>query len=328
MEHIEQDNAMLREEMNGMKEKMDQILEFMQALANKENNPQSVVNETNTTWPTYGLPPNYTPPTEGGGPTQPPLATLTIPVANGNPPLQEASASQNENTAPRQAAEGTPLIFPMPDPTAPAIAHPEDESVQKYKALEERLKAIEGFSAFGIDALDMCLVPDIVVPPKFKTPDFEKYKGLQCPKIHLKRFCTKMSAHVTNEKLMMHVFQDSLSGASLDWYMQLERAQIQTWKDLMEAFLTQYKYNIGVAPTRMQLQGMTQKGGESFKEYAQKWRKVAARVQPPLLEKELVDTFMSTLHGPYYEKMIGSISSNFADLVTIGERVEEGIKSG
>ncbi|MCI16600.1 gag-pol polyprotein, partial [Trifolium medium] len=37
---------------------------------------------------------------------------------------------------------------------------------------------------------------------------------------------------------------------------------------------------------------------------------------------------MSTLHGPYYEKMIGSISSNFSDLITIGERVEEGIKSG
>ncbi|MCI41085.1 gag-protease polyprotein, partial [Trifolium medium] len=47
-----------------------------------------------------------------------------------------------------------------------------------------------------------------------------------------------------------------------------------------------------------------------------------------LLEKKLVDTFMSTLHGPYYEKMIGSISSKFADLVIIGERVEEGIKSG
>jgi hypothetical protein len=74
----------------------------------------------------------------------------------------------------------------------------------------------------------MCLVLDVVVPPKFKTQDFEKYKGLQCPEIHLKRFCTKMSAYVTNEKLMMHVFQDSLSGASLDWYMQLERAQIQT----------------------------------------------------------------------------------------------------
>ncbi|MCI54462.1 hypothetical protein A2U01_0075712, partial [Trifolium medium] len=66
------------------------------------------------------------------------------------------------------------------------IAHSEDEYAQRYKVLEERLKAIEGFSAFGIDALDLCLVPNVVVPPKFKTPDFEKYKGLQCPKIHLK----------------------------------------------------------------------------------------------------------------------------------------------
>ncbi|MCI10464.1 gag-protease polyprotein, partial [Trifolium medium] len=49
-----------------------------------------------------------------------------------------------------------------------------------------------------------------------------------------------MAAHATNEKLMIHVFQDSLSRASLDWYMQLERAQIQTWKDLVDAFLTQY----------------------------------------------------------------------------------------
>jgi hypothetical protein len=241
MEHIEQDNAILREEMDGMKEKMDQILEFMQAMANKESNPQPVVTETNTAWPPYGLPPNYTPPIEGGGHTQPPLVTLTIPVANGNTPLQEASTSQNENTPPHHTVEGTLPVCPLPDQITPAITHLEDGSAQKYKALEERLKAIEGFSVFGIDALDMCLVPDVVIPPKFKTPDFEKYKGLQCPKIHLKRFCTKMSAHVTNEKLMMHLFQDSLSGASLDWYMQLERAQIQTWKDLIEAFLTQYK---------------------------------------------------------------------------------------
>jgi hypothetical protein len=51
-------------------------------------------------------------------------------------------------------------------------------------------------------------------------------------------------------------------------------------------------------------------------------------VQPPLLERELVDTFMSTLQGPYYEKMIGNISSGFADMVVIGERIEEGLKSG
>ncbi|XP_045822052.1 uncharacterized protein LOC123914933 [Trifolium pratense] len=174
----------------------------------------------------------------------------------------------------------------------------------------------------------MCLVPDVVVPPKFKAPDFDKYKGTGCPKIHIKRFYTKMAAHASNEKLLIHIFQDSLSGASFDWYMQLERAQIKTWKDLVDAFLTQYSYNLNIAPNRMQLQNLSQRSNEAFKEYAQRWRELAAQVQPPLMDRELVDTFMSTLQGPYYEKMIGSISSNFADLVIIGERVEAGIKNG
>src|SRR4051812_34395896 len=78
----------------------------------------------------------------------------------------------------------------------------------------------------------------------------------------------------------------------------------------------------------MQLQNMSQKKDESFKEYAQRWREMASRVQPPLMEKELVDIFMGTLQGPYYDKMVGSVSSGFSDLVVIGERIENGIKNG
>src|SRR3954470_5470756 len=37
---------------------------------------------------------------------------------------------------------------------------------------------------------------------------------------------------------------------------------------------------------------------------------------------------MSTLQGSYYDKMVGSISSGFSDLVVIGERIENGIKNG
>lgn len=86
----------------------------------------------------------------------------------------------------------------------------------KYKALEERLNAIEGLNVFGVDALKMCLVPDVVIHPKFKTPKFEKYKGVSFPRNHLSMFVRKMVAYAENEKLMIHYFQDSLSGASLD----------------------------------------------------------------------------------------------------------------
>ncbi|XP_050889356.1 uncharacterized protein LOC127094579 [Lathyrus oleraceus] len=55
---------------------------------------------------------------------------------------------------------------------------------------------------------------------------------------------------------------------------------------------------------------------------------MASRVRPALSDNELVDIFMGTLHGLYFEKMIGSPSTNFTDMVTIGERVKSGLKSG
>ena len=55
--------------------------------------------------------------------------------------------------------------------------------------------------------------------------------------------------------------------------------------------------------------------GEGFKDYAQKWRDLAGRVQPPL-------------SGPYFNHLIGSSLSGFTELIMTGERIEAGIKSG
>src|ERR1043165_9179954 len=81
-----------------------------------------------------------------------------------------------------------------------------------------------------------------------------------------------------------------------------------------------------MAPTRTQLHNLVQKKTESFKEYAQRWREVAAKVQPPMVEREMVEMFTDTLDGPYYASC--SLTSTFADMVMFGERVEMGIKLG
>ena len=73
---------------------------------------------------------------------------------------------------------------------------------------------------------------------------------------------------------------------------------------------------------------MSQKANESFKEYAQRWCSFSARVQPPLLDRELVDLFMITLRGPYLQHMLGSTSDSFSDMVITGEQVEICIKVG
>lgn len=96
----------------------------------------------------------------------------------------------------------------------------------------------------------------------------------------------------------------------------------------MEDFVKHYQYNADLGHNRTQLQSLTQGPSESFKGYAQRWRELAARFQPPLMERELVDMFMGTLQGPYYTMMIGSTFVGFSDLVMAGERVEARIKSG
>lgn len=42
----------------------------------------------------------------------------------------------------------------------------------------------------------------------------------------------------------------------------------------------------------------------------------------------MVAMFIHTLQPPFYDKMLGSVSSNFSDMVIIGERVKGGIRSG
>ena len=67
---------------------------------------------------------------------------------------------------------------------------------------------------------------------------------------------------------------------------------------------------------------------EGFKEYAQKWRDLACRVQPPLTDREMVDMFRGTLTGPFFNLLIGSSSSGFTEMIMIGERIKSCIRSG
>jgi len=198
----------------------------------------------------------------------------------------------------------------------------------KMEALEARIRVIEGVYLYDpVRAAEICLVPNVVVPKKFRVPEFIKYSGTQCPMTHLKSYCNKMAEVVHDEKLLMHFFQDSLSGATLSWYMRLDNTKIRRWKDLVDAFIKQYKYNMDIAPDRTSLSNLEKRDKESIREYAQRWREPAAQVHPPLLDKEMVTLFANTLKAPYYEHVMGSSAQQFTDVVVVCERIEQGIKS-
>ena len=73
---------------------------------------------------------------------------------------------------------------------------------------------------------------------------------------------------------------------------------------------------------------MCKKEHESFKEYAQSWRDLAAQVAPPMMEREMITMIVDTLPVFYYEKLVVYMPSSFADLVFAGERIEVGLKRG
>ena len=78
---------------------------------------------------------------------------------------------------------------------------------QKVNLIEERLKVIEGNSLIKwMDALELSLVPDVVIPHKFKMPDFVKYSGSSCPRAHITMFCRNMAGDTGNDKLLIHCF--------------------------------------------------------------------------------------------------------------------------
>ncbi|XP_050909007.1 uncharacterized protein LOC127122764 [Lathyrus oleraceus] len=181
---------------------------------------------------------------------------------------------------------------------------------RKYRMLEEILKVVEGQGVLGMDINDLRLVPGVMVPPKFKVPILDKYNGTTCPKTHMKAYYRQP------------IWE------SLKWYMHLERTYIRNWRDLVEAYLRHYQYNIDMDPNWTQMESLTQGLNESFKEYTHKWRELATRVQPSMMERELVDMFMGTQEGMYYDRMGGSTSVGFSELVMAGERIEVGLKLG
>lgn len=296
MDVVREEQAAFREEMDSFKSKIEQIFEAIQALARREEEArvastarndalvQGVALQSGPSVPIpnpviYGLPLGFVPPPErnhvpphahtsgvaDGVAVQGPLIVNQLVMPRTDEELQDEFEMQNYNGA-------TPVVIPT--------AAQDSEAILMCRALAEKLRILEGHNSTRLSALEMCLVPDVVIPPKFKTPEFEKYKGLTCPNVHLKMYCRKMAAYARDDKLMIHCFQDSLTGAFLDWYMQLECSNIHTWDELAEAFAKQYKYNTDMAPNRTQLQSMAQKDNESFKEYAQTLERIGCKGAP------------------------------------------------
>ncbi|XP_016702132.2 uncharacterized protein [Gossypium hirsutum] len=142
---------------------------------------------------------------------------------------------------------------------------------ERCRWLEEKFKTMESADHHqGIDAKDLSLVLDLVLPLKFKMLEFEKYNETSYPRTHITMFCRRMIGYVNNDQLLIHYFQDSLVGAASKWYDQLSRSKINSWKDLAQAFMKQYNHVTDMTPDRITLQNIEKKSNKSFRQKCHK----------------------------------------------------------
>ncbi|KAK2382842.1 hypothetical protein QL285_070355 [Trifolium repens] len=344
MDQLEQNTLALREEVTSMKGEIEKLTTMMTDILAAQAQAQASVpqlTDTSLVQPTSAVltsTPQFTMPE--GYPWGMPLRVFS---EGFRPVVSEIQASIAQ-----QAVSVPPPVISFPQATmtysAPLVHtnlqdqgpvfHTEsveafdrvDDLQDKYNEMQREMRALSGKELFGQNAHELCLVPNVVIPHKFKDPDFEKYKGSTCPRAHLVIYARKMSTQTVNDKLLIHYFQDSLTGAALRWYMDLDSTDI--CNDLANAFIRQYNYNSYLAPDRDELRALTQREKESFKEYAQRWRELAAQIRPPLEEKELTKLFLNTLSPFYYKKMVASAPNNFTEMVAMGMRLEGGVREG
>uniref|UniRef100_A0A2N9G9Y6 Retrotransposon gag domain-containing protein n=1 Tax=Fagus sylvatica TaxID=28930 RepID=A0A2N9G9Y6_FAGSY len=136
----------------------------------------------------------------------------------------------------------------------------------------------------------------------YRAPEFEKYNGRGDPMIHLQMECSRMVLTVEEDL--------SLEGTG----------RIPS--------LAQYGFNSQIAPDRFDpSEGWRKKSNETFREYAQRWREKAARARPPLDEREMIKIFVDTLKNPYFDRMMGLQMQFFVDLIPVGDRIEDALKT-
>jgi len=216
MEDLDATVESMKNDVNQLKYQMGQILEVLVALKNTRDNFATRNDEAtssnpamlqigalqtnnaqgNSGWLPYGLPPNYTPPYENvhGAVTPNIIVDLSgVPVSQPEPIQLQPSDEPINASAGAAVFTATPSIVQVAmgegAPIGSAVQRsPQDveESKTKLEFLEKRLRAIEGGGSFEFgDIAGLCLVSDLVIPPKFKVPEFEMYKGTSYPRNHL-----------------------------------------------------------------------------------------------------------------------------------------------
>ncbi|XP_070036185.1 uncharacterized protein [Nicotiana tomentosiformis] len=200
---------------------------------------------------------------------------------------------------------------------------------EELKNLTGRVHSVEGGKGIeGLNYEDLCIQPDVELPESYKPPKFEMFDGTGDPKVHLRTYYDMLVGVGKNEQIRMKLFMRSLMGDALSWYISQNPKKWVSWVSMASDFMDRFRFNLENALDIFNIQNLKKKPTETFREYATHWRSEVAKVRPALEEEQMNKFFVRAQDPQYYERLMVSENHKFSDIIKLGERIKEGIKSG
>jgi len=126
----------------------------------------------------------------------------------------------------------------------------------------------------------------------------------------------------------MKLFMRSLTEDALSWYISYDPKNWSNWVSMASGLMDRFRFNKENAPNNFYIQNLKKNPTKTFREYATRWRSEEAKVRPFLDEEQMNKFFVRAQDPQYYERLMVIENHKFSDIIKLGERIEEGIKSG
>ena len=156
----------------------------------------------------------------------------------------------------------------------------------------------------------------------------DKFDGTTCLKTHLKMYVGTLNPLGVTNELLAQLFQQSLTGPALRWFVGMDNAKKASWDSICNAFNQQYHYNIEVDITRRDLETTKQQFKESFSSFLTRWRAKAAQMINHPTEHEQIDIVVKNLLPVYQTHLQTQYLPDFKALIQTASKVEDLIQSG
>ncbi|XP_070054120.1 uncharacterized protein [Nicotiana tomentosiformis] len=236
---------------------------------------------------------------------RPPVITTTSTITTSQQPLFRSNSEHqfkphDTQYYPPELAHQVPNSYNHSPQNEPHVENEKftrrkerDEISRKLKGIEHSLKNLQGMgNQINVSYNDLNMFPNTHLPTGFKMPKFNLYGGRGDPAAHLRGYCSEMRSIGGKYELLMAYFNESLSGAALEWYNRQDVGKWHVWDDMAQDCVQHFQYNIDIVLHRSSLSKMEKKPEESFREFGFRWREQPARVSLLIDDEEMVNLFL------------------------------------